>query len=185
MEDTEIIELYWQRSQQAITETDGKYGRQLYNLSQKILYNQEDSEECVNDTYHAAWNTIPPKKPEFFFAYLAKIARNFCFGKLDYQKAKKRDALIVELSTELENCISAPDDYTRKMESEEIGRIISGFLRTQTEQMRKVFVRRYWYMDSITDIAKAYNMSDSKVKSILFRMRGKLREHLEEEGIVL
>ena len=88
MEDNEIIELYWNRSQQAIVETSIKYGKQLHTLAERILYNHEDSEECVNDTYHIAWNTLPPKRPDYFFAYLAKITRNFCFGKLDYQKAR-------------------------------------------------------------------------------------------------
>lgn len=185
MEDREIIELYWQRLEQAVNETEQKYGKQLYSLSNHIVYNHEDAQECVNDTYHATWNTLPPKKPEFFFAYLAKITRHFSFGKLDYRQAKKRDAVIVELSTEMENCIPAPNDLERKLESEEIGRIISAFLWQQTEEMRKVFVRRYWYMDSVNDISVNFGISESKVKSILFRMRNKLREYLESEGIAL
>lgn len=185
LEDNEIIELFWQRSQQAITETDGKYGGRLKSLSMNILHDREDAEECVNDTYHATWNTLPPQRPNYFFAYLAKLARNFSFGKYDYYHAQKRDVTVVELSDEIENCIPSPNDLEQKMDSREIGRIISEFLYTQPPEMRMVFVRRYWYMDSVKDISLAFHSSESKVKSILFRMRNKLREHLEKEGVHL
>ena len=121
MEDTAIVELYWKREEQAITETDNKYGKSLHTLSYRIVQNEQDAGECVNDTYHAAWNHIPPTRPEFLFAFLAKIARHFSFDKLDYQHAKKRDAILVELSEELENCIPAPDDFEKRAESETIG----------------------------------------------------------------
>ena len=185
MEDNEIIELYWQRSQRAITETDGKYGGRLQTLSMNILHDRQDAEECVNDTYHATWNTLPPQRPNYFCAYLAKLARNFSFGRYDYYHAQKRCVTVVELSDEIENCIPSPDDLEQKMDSREIGRIISEFLYNQPIEMRTVFVRRYWYMDSIKDIAGMFQISESKVKSILFRMRNKLREHLEEEDIHL
>lgn len=185
MEDKAIIDLYWERSPQAINETANKYGNRLQGLSMNILHNMEDAEECVNDTYHATWNTLPPKKPDFFFSYLAKLTRHFSFGKYDYYHAQKRDATVVELSAELENCIPAPNDMERRMESEEIGRIISDFLHKQPLEMRRVFVRRYWYMDSVQTISKSFSISESKVKSILFRMRGKLREYFEKEGVEL
>ncbi|MCI9385509.1 MAG: RNA polymerase sigma factor [Lachnospiraceae bacterium] len=185
MEDNEIIELFWQRSQQAIAETDGKYGGRLQSLSMNILHDREDAEECVNDTYHATWNTLPPQRPNYFFAYLAKLARNFSFGKYDYYHAQKRNVTVVELSDEIENCIPSPNDLEQKMDSREIGRIISEFLYTQSPEMRMVFVRRYWYMESIKDISLAFHSSESKVKSILFRMRNRLREHLEKEGVHL
>ncbi|MDE7322256.1 MAG: sigma-70 family RNA polymerase sigma factor [Lachnospiraceae bacterium] len=185
MEDNEIIELFWQRSQRAIVETDGKYGWRLQNLSMNILHDREDAEECVNDTYHATWNTLPPQRPVYFFAYLAKLARNFSFGKYDYYHAQKRDVTVVELSDEIENCIPSPNDLEQRMDSKEIGRIISEFLYIQPVEMRMVFVRRYWYMESVKDIAHVFHISESKVKSILFRMRNKLREHLEKEGVHL
>lgn len=185
MEDNEIIELFWQRSQQAIVETDGKYGGRLHSLSMNILHDREDAEECVNDTYHATWNTLPPKKPNYFFAYLAKLTRNFSFGKYDYYHAQKRNVTVVELSDEIENCIPSPNDLEQKLDSKEIGRIISDFLYTQSLEMRTVFVRRYWYMESVRDISDEFHISESKVKSILFRMRNKLRNHLEGEGILL
>lgn len=185
MEDRAIIDLYWQRSPQAIDETAHKYGGRLESLSVNILHNRQDAEECVNDTYHAAWNTMPPRKPEFLFAYLAKIARHFSLGRYDYYHAQKRTASVVELSAELERCLPAPDDAERRMESEEIGRAISGFLRGQSVRMRQVFVRRYWYMDSVKDIARTFGISENNVKSILFRMRAGLREYFEKEGIAL
>lgn len=185
MEDNAIIELYWQRSQNAISETAAKYGGRLNSLSMNILHSREDAEECVNDTYHAAWNTLPPQRPNFFFAYLAKLTRNFSFSRYDYYHAQKRGATVVELSDELENCIPAPNDLEQKMESKEIGRIVSEFLHSQSPEMRRVFVRRYWYLDSIQTISEAYGISESKVKSMLFRMRGKLREHFEKEGVEL
>ncbi len=185
LEDNEIIELFWQRSQQAIAETDGKYGGRLQSLSMNILHDREDAEECVNDTYHATWNTLPPQRPNYFFAYLAKLARNFSFGKYDYYHAQKRNVTVVELSDEIENCIPSPNDLEQKMDSKEIGRIISEFLYTQPPEMRMVFVRRYWYMESVKDISLAFHSSESKVKSILFRMRNRLREHLEKEGVHL
>lgn len=185
MEDNAIIELYWQRSQNAISETAAKYGGRLNSLSMNILHSREDAEECVNDTYHAAWNTLPPQRPGFFFAYLAKLTRNFSFSRYDYYHAKKRGATVVELSSELENCIPAPNDLEQKMESKEIGRIVSEFLHSQSPEMRRVFVRRYWYLDSIQTISETYGISESKVKSMLFRMRGKLREHFEKEGVEL
>lgn len=185
MEDKAIIELFWARSQQAIAETAEKYGKRLHGLSMNILHNNEDAQECVNDTYHAAWTTLPPEKPDFFFAYLARLTRNFSFGIYDYKHAKKRTADIVELSSELENCIPAQNELERRAESEEIGRALSAFLRGQPAQMRRVFVQRYWYAQSISDISSDCNMSESKVKSMLFRMRGKLKIHLEKEGITI
>ena len=185
MEDNEIIELFWQRSQRAIAETDGKYGGRLQSLSMNILHDREDAEECVNDTYHAAWNTLPPKRPNYFFAYLAKLTRNFSFGKYDYYHAQKRSVTVVALSEEIENCIPAPNDFEQKLDSEEIGRIISEFLLQQPDEMRRIFVRRYWYMYSIRDISQMFHMGESKVKSILFRMRNKLRKYLEDGGIKL
>lgn len=185
MEDKAIIALFWERSQQAIAETADKYGTRLHRLSMNILHNYEDAQECINDTYHAAWNTLPPEKPDFFFAYLARLTRNFSFGKYDYNHAKKRTADIVELSSELERCIPALNEFERKADSEEIGKALSDFLRTQSEQMRRVFVQRYWYAQSIGDISNDCKISESKVKSMLFRMRKKLKIHLEKEGIVI
>ncbi len=185
MEDQAIIALFWARSQQAITETADKYGKRLHQLSMNILHNHEDAQECINDTYHAAWNTLPPQKPDFFFAYLARLARNFSFDKYDYNHAKKRTATIVELSQELERCVPASNEPERTCENAEIGAALSAFLQKQPKQMRRVFVQRYWYAQSIRAIAADCGISESKVKSMLFRMRGKLKIHLEKEGITI
>ena len=185
IEDEKIIEMFFGRSEQGIRELDIKYGKVCHKLSYNIVNSRQDAEECVNDTYHATWNTLPPERPNYFFAYLAKLARNFSFGKYDYYHAQKRCVTVVELSDEIENCIPAPNDLEQKLDSKEIGRIISTFLYEQSSEMRAVFVRRYWYMDPIKDIAEMFQISESKVKSILFRMRNKLREHLEEEDIHL
>lgn len=185
MEDQKIIELFWNRSEQAIEEVTKKYGTKLLSQTYQILLNHEDSKECVNDTYLKAWGSIPPNRPEYLYAYLATIARRVAFGILDYRKAKKRTANLVEFSKELEECLPDPNDYERKLDSQEIGKVMSDFLHTQKVEYRVLFVRRYWYLDSIKELAKKYGMSESKVKSTLFRMRNGLREYLEKEGIVL
>lgn len=185
MEDNAIIALFWARSQQAITETADKYGRRLHQLSMNILHNHEDAQECVNDTYHATWNTLPPQKPDFFFAYLARLARNFSFDKYDYNHAKKRTATVVSLSKELECCIPASNEPDQKLESAEIGAALNAFLQEQPKEMRRVFIQRYWYAQSIRAISIDCGVSESKVKSMLFRMRRKLKIHLEREGITI
>lgn len=182
MDDTKIIELYWNRNQDAITETDRSYGRQLHGLADKIVQNHEDAEESVSDTYLKAWETIPPQRPNYFFAYLAKICRNFAFGKLDWKNAAKRKAEVVELTWEMQLCI--PDDSrSRQAEGKAIGRALNAFLEGQTVESRLIFLRRYWYCDTIAEIAARYQISESKVKTRLHRTRTQLSRFLEQEGI--
>lgn len=184
MEDTRIIALYWARSEDAIRETDAAYGRKLHVLADRILRCHEDAQECVSDTYMKAWNTIPPQRPAYFFAYLAKICRHFALGKLDWNNAAKRKADIVSLTAEMELCV--PDNsLERKLEGEEIGRTLSRFLAEQSQENRMIFMRRYWYTDSVAEIAARYGISESKVKTRLHRTRMKLRTYLEREGIYL
>lgn len=185
MEDEEILNLYWKRNEKALSETQEKYGHALCCISRNIVGNIEDAEECVNDTYHKAWESIPPVRPVYFFAYLAKIARHFSFGKLDYWNAAKRSAEITVLNEELDRCIPSQLDEETQIESREIAKIISTFLKKQKEEYRNIFVRRYFYTDSIQDIAWRYDISESKVKSVLFRMRRLLKEYLEKGGICL
>ena len=173
MEDEKIIDLYWERKDEAIMETQAAYGRQLQTIAQRIVQSYEDAEESVNDTYLAAWRTIPPKRPKYFFAYLAKICRNFAFGKLDWLDAARRKAEVVTLSEEMELCI--PDT----------SRALNAFLGTLTQENRRLFVRRYWYVDTVAEIAQRYNMSESKVKTRLHRIREKLRVYLMQEGIAV
>ena len=182
-EDNKIVELFIKRDESAIKEVSFKYGNKLNNIAKNILDNISDAQECENDTYMDAWNSIPPNEPkEYLFAYLAKIIRNKALNYYNSRNALKRKAIIVELSKELEECIAAPE-VDVNISDNEVGRLISNFLRDQKEEARIIFVRRYWYVDSINDIAKMFNISESKVKSSLFRTRNKLRVYLEKEGI--
>lgn len=184
LEDAQIIQCFWERDQAALQETAQKYGARLHQLAMRILGNREDAEECVSDTYLQAWRTIPPQRPEHLFAYLAKLCRFNAFGKLDWQNAKKRKAEIVELTAEMECCIPNPGE-ARRLEGAEIGRLLSSFLKELPKESRLIFLRRYWYADSILAISQRYGISESKVKTNLFRTRNKLRAYLEREGITL
>lgn len=182
MDDRKIIELYFARDEDAIRHTDDTYGRRLFSLADRILNNDADAQESVSDTYLKAWETIPPQKPRYFFAYLAKICRHFALGKLDWNRAAKRNAEVVSLSQEMEQCI--PDGGTvRQMESRELGMILDAFLRTLSAENRMVFLRRYWYADTIAEIAVRYGISESAVLMRLSRTRARLSAYLEKEGI--
>ena len=184
MTDDQIIDLYWSRNEQAIFFTDHIYGNRLLNLSGRILNSREDSEECVSDTYMKAWQTIPPQRPTYFFAYLAKICRHMAYGKLDWDNALKRKAEVVSLSEELQLCI--PDrGWERKLEGEEIGHLLNEFLAVLPKESRMIFLRRYWYAESIAEIANQFSISQSKVKTSLHRTRERLRVYLEKEGIAV
>lgn len=182
MNDDQIINLFFTRSEDAIQQTAYKYGARLAGLAVNIVKSNEDAEECVNDTYLKAWDTIPPTRPDHFFAYLAKICRCFAFGRLDWKNAAKRKAEVVALTQEMEECIpgSCQDD---QMEGRELSAIISAFLRTQTPENRMIFVRRYWYADSIEEIAGRYEITQSAVLMRLSRTRTKLAAYLKKEGI--
>ena len=182
MEDQKIIELYFARDEEAIKQTDNTYGRRLFVLADNVLKNREDAEESVSDTYMKAWETIPPQRPKHFFAYLAKICRHFALGKVDWKNAAKRKAEVVSLTQEMELCI--PDNSREKvMEGKELGRILNAFLGTLTPENRMVFLRRYWYVDTIAEIAARYGISESAVMTRLSRTRSKLCTYLEKEGI--
>lgn len=184
MDDDKIIELYFARDETAIKETTQAYGKKLDHLSFSILKNTEDAKECVNDTYLKAWNAIPPQSPTYFYAFLAKICRHLCFGKLDYRNAKKRSFEVVALSDELANCI--PDKLSEtEFEDKVIGVILTRFLNTLSEDSRLIFLRRYWFCDSISELAKRYQISESKAKTSLHRTRKKLKAYFEKEGIFL
>lgn len=182
MTDHQIIELYWARSEDAIKQTDIVYGRKLHNLAHRIVQNFEDAQECVSDTYFKTWDTIPPQRPSYFFAYLAKICRNFALGVLDWKSATKRNGEVVALSAEMEACIPDPQ-HERKLEGEELGEVLNRFLESLSVDNRIIFLRRYWYLDTIAEIADRYGMTQSKVKTQLHRTRAKLHSFLEKEGI--
>ncbi|MGO1469235.1 MAG: RNA polymerase sigma factor [Tissierella sp.] len=186
MEDSELINLYWDRSENAISETDKKYGNYCRKISYNILYNIEDSQECVNDTYLNAWNAIPDDRPNIFSAYLGKITRNLSINIYNHKKAKKRGAGQVEIVlNELENIVASKNNIDREIEATLITETLNEFLWTLKKEYRIVFVRRYWYVDSIKDISRKMSISESKIKSILFRTRKKLKIYLEEEEIYL
>lgn len=181
MEDEKIIELLWNRDEQGLSELKNKYERNLQSLSQRIV-DVEDAMECVNDTYIAVWNSIPPKRPKFLCAYIMKICRNLSYNKLEWYGAAKRNVQIVELSRELEQCIPSADI---SIEEKELGDLLSKFLRGLPEEKRHIFIRRYWYGDSIHELAESFDYKESKIKSSLFRVRNELREYLRKEGVFL
>lgn len=184
MEDGQIIELYWKREENAIRETETKYGGRLNALSYRIVGTREDAQECISDTYLTAWNTIPPQWPEYFFAYLAKICRNLCLNRLDWLNAAKRKAEVVALTREMELCI--PDRRLEdRLEGQELGQLLNRFLGTISRENRMIFLRRYWYAESIEEISQRYGLTQSKVKTSLHRTRKKLSAFLAKEGIVL
>ena len=179
MEDEKIVELLWEREEQGLIELENKYGKQIIRLAKSML-NTEDAEECVSDTYIAVWNSIPPKRPQFLFAYVAKICRNLSFNKVKWNHAEKRCANVVALSQELEQCVA-----DIRCSEEMLGGLLSAFLRSLSDEKRRIFVRRYWYGDSIRELASAHGCREGKIKSILFRVRNELREYLKKEGISL
>lgn len=182
MEDSKIIDLFFARNEDAIRHTDDTYGRRLYHLAENIVKNGQDAEESVSDTYMKAWDTIPPQRPRYFFAYLAKICRNFALKKLDWKNAEKRKAEIVSLTEEMEMCI--PDKARdRELEGKELSMVLDQFLRTLTPENQMVFLRRYWYADTIAQIAARYGITESAVLMRLNRTRAKLCTYLEMEGI--
>lgn len=186
MEDEQIVQLFLNRDENAIEETSEKYGARLRAVSLAITSDIQTSEECENDTYMQAWESIPPNKPStYLYAFLARIIRHISIDRCRALRSIKRDAFITELSEELENCIPASDDVASSFEAKELGKIISSYLGTVSAEKRVVFVRRYFYMDSISEISKRCAISDSKVKSILFRMRNDLSKYLLREGYTL
>ena len=183
MDDKEIIELYWVRDEGAIRETALKYGRLCACIAGNILANKEDCEECVNDTYFAVWNVIPDKRPNKFLAFIGKITRNLALKKYEYVTAAKRNPSAVTSLDELGECVSGRESVESEVENRRIEGAIDDFLWQQDEVKRNVFIWRYWYFEPIENICKRTGFGQSKVKSMLFEMRRKLRKFLEDEGI--
>ena len=182
MEDEKIIALYFARNEQAVQETDAAYGRKLYVLSNHILNNREDAEESVSDTYMETWKSIPPKHPKYFYAFLAAICRHVSFDRLDWRMAAKRNAEVVSLTQEMENCIPAQCQDS-ELDRMELRRILNAFLEDLSKENRLIFLRRYLYLDTVAEIAARYGISESKVKTRLYRTRAKLHTYLAKEGI--
>ena len=185
MNDSGIVELYWARSEAAIEETSKKYGAYCYTVAYNILSNREDSEEAVNDTYLSAWNSMPPNWPNVLHTYLGRITRQLSIDRFRTRNREKRRGSEYALSlTELEECVSAGDTTVQGVRYKQLAQSISEFLRRQTPRARYAFVGRYYYADSIKEIAAYCGMTQSGVKSLLHRTRLALRDCLEQEGIL-
>ena len=183
MQDDLIVALYWKRDEAAIKETEQKYGQYLSKIAYHILSDIEDSKESVNDTYLKAWNSMPPHKPEFLAAYLGKITRELSIDIFRRRNREKRKASEYALSlSELEECVSGGDTTQESVDLHLLAKAINTYLYTLTPKARVVFVGRYYYMDSIKEIAAYYNMSEAKTKSMLYRARIGLKAYLEKEG---
>jgi RNA polymerase sigma-70 factor (ECF subfamily) len=186
MEDAKIVQLYFDRNEAALNETQKKYGKYLHKIANNILYNDEDAEECVNDTYLSAWNAIPPHKPDVLSLFLGKLTRGHAIDQ--YRKSHAGKRIPSEFTTsidELEECIPSTSDVEANLEAKRLGEVISSFLREQSDEARNLFVGRYYYADSLKDVAAYYGMTETKAKMILFRTRQKLKEYLETEGFTV
>lgn len=184
MEDSAIVDLYWQRSEQAIPETEHKYGGYCHTVAMRIVNNHEDAEECVNDTWLGAWNSMPENRPSYLAPYLAKLTRWLSLTKVKSQNRLKRGGNEVTLSLEeLDSELGEGTDLARQIELKELSDYLDTFLRGLPTEERKVFLARYWYAASIREIAGKSSYSESKVKSMLLRTRRKLKKALEVEGL--
>ena len=184
MDDLRIIELYFARDEQAIKETDVKYGKLCHSIAYNILNNNEDSEECVNDTYIGVWNAIPPTRPNSFMAFLCKITRNVSLKRIEAMARQKRSQATMVSLDDLAEIL--PDESIREnISNDNLTELISDFLRKEKADVRNVFIRKYYFFDSIGDIAKQYGFTQSKVKNMLYHTRNKLKEYLIKEGIEL
>lgn len=184
MEDRGIVELFWQRNEEALRLTAEKFGTRLQALAYGIVGDRQTAEECENDTYWEAWQAIPPHRPEdYLYAFLACITRRNALNRCREQAALKRRGHIMELSAELEQCIPAADDTARCVDELALRQALNGFLADLSREKRCIFLRRYWYMDSVAEISQRFAVSESKVKTTLLRCRRQLRAYLEKEGL--
>lgn len=186
MEDNEIIRLYWDRNEQAVKETSEKYGRYCKTIARNILLSEEDADECLDDTYLKAWNSMPPQRPAHLAAFLGRITRNLSFNRYKRQRAGKRGGgelpLILD---ELADCVSDVDDVEEMIHRQELIKAVDSFVGGLSERRRRLFVRRYWYADSVAEIAKDAGMLEGTVSKALERTRKQLRAYLTERGFEL
>ena len=183
MEDYKIVDLYWARNEQGISESDRKYGKILRSLSFSLLSSHEDAEECVNDTYLDAWNAMPQARPTYLGAFLSKITRRISIDRFRADHREKRGGMgaVVE---ELSDCIPSPDSVEKEWEGRQITATIERFLASQPAERRVIFVRRYFYTQSVSEIAAELHLGESKVKVVLYRLREELRKELEEQDLL-
>lgn len=183
MNDSEIVDYYLARNEEAINQTALKYGTRLKQLAIRIVEDLETAKECENSAYLETWESIPPYEPrDYLFAFVGRIIRRFALDSYRMSHRQKRNALYCELTQEMQECLPSGNDTEAEIEAKYLGSLINAFLASCPEDQQKIFVRRYWYFDSIDEIAKTYGFSQSKVKTTLFRMRESLKEHLEKGG---
>ena len=185
MEDIQIIKMFWLRNENAIQEIKLKYGRLLYSIAYNILSSHEDSEECVSDTYYKAWNSIPPHKPNSLVAFLGRIIRNQSIDLWYKNHAKKRYNGAEILISELSECIPSPNDVEGEIESKELSEFISEWLYTLSQENRVLFVRRYWFGESLNALASEHGIASNRLAQQMYRMRQILKNEMEKEGIIL
>ncbi len=184
MEDNSIVDLYWARDERAIEVTSDKYGRYCYSIAYNILGSKEDSDECVNDTYLGAWNSMPPHRPAILSTFLGKITRSLSLKKWRDKTRLKRGGCQADITLEeLQECIPTGSNIEEELEAKELVGVVNEFLKELPLEERRIFLRRYWYFDSIEDICKRFGYGKSKVKMKLFRTREKLMKSLEGEGV--
>ena len=184
-EDEKIVELFFERSEQAIRELDCKYGRFCRRLSYNIVNNMQDAEECVNDAYLGAWNAIPPEKPDPLLTYLCRIVRNVSLKLYHRNKAAKRSSSYTVAMEEIGSCTAAPDAVEDEFEARELARLIESFLDTLSVENRVIFMRRYWFSDSCRDIAEFAGLTEKNITVRLTRIRRKLKKYLNERGTIV
>ena len=185
MNDERIIELFFERSEQAIKELDEKYGRVCHTVSYNILNNRQDAEECVNDAYLGTWNAIPPAKPNPLLAFVCKIVRNISLKRYEQNTAVKRNSHYDAVMEELEDCLTSSTTIEEEIAERELTRIIESFLDSLSKENRVIFLRRYWFSDTYTDIAKQVGLTEKNISVRLTRIRKELREYLLEREVLL
>ena len=184
MEDTHIIQLFFDRAERAIEALSTKYGKLCYRIAYNILCSHRDAEECENDTYLRVWNTVPPTWPDNLRAYVSRIARNLSLDRARYQARQKRCAPMDQLLSELSECIPAPVNVEADAD-DTVVQVVTAYLQSLDELTRVLFVRRYFYMDSVEMLARRFRMNASSVSTKLTRTRARLKTYLEQEGIVI
>ena len=185
MEDLQIVELYWNRDEDAIVQTQQKYGNYCYSIAYSILHNNEDAQESLNDTWLAAWDAMPPHHPQILSTFLGKITRRLSLNKWRSMTAEKRGGGSFPLSLdELEECVPDRFSIDEQLETQYLSEAIDRFLSGLKEEERRVFVCRYWYFDSVAEIAQRFGYGESKVKMMLKRTRDRLKDYLIKEGMI-
>ena len=184
MDDMQIIELYFARNQDAVKETEKEYGAYCFSIAENILHNQQDSEECLSDTWLRAWNAIPPSRPARLKLLLGKITRNLAFDRYRQKNAEKRNSSFEAVLDELAECVASPEDVEKSFDAKALREGLNSFLKALPQRERQIFLKRYFYAQSVKEIAREYQMTANHCTVILKRVRKKLQNYLEQEGFI-